>query len=107
MLSTDAKQLLASFVPLRLRAHIHATLHRLHAAGGSVVAHIEKRSNFTGRIKFVRLQFHRLLSSTLLEAAATRISEQFVDVLADLAEVNFGRRFGCSDRRQDMYSGSL
>jgi len=85
MLSTDAKQLLAPFVPLRLRSHIHASLHRLHAAGGSVVAHIEKRSNFTRRVEFVRLQFHYLLSSMLLEAAgAMRMRDQFINVLPDL-----------------------
>jgi len=109
MLSTDAKQLLASFIPLRLRSHIHASLHRLHAARGSVVAHIEKRSNFTGRVEFVRLQFHGLFASTLLEAAATRIGEQFIDVLADLAEVNLVRRPCCGGghRQPRVYSGSL
>ena len=109
MLSTDAKQLLAPFVPLRLRSHVNATLHALHTANGGVIAHVQQCSNLTRRVECVRLQFHGLFASTLLEAAATRIGEQFIDVLADLAEVNLVRRLCCrgGHRQQRVYSGSL
>jgi hypothetical protein len=97
ILSADAKQLLAPFVPLRLRSHVNTTLHALHTTDGGVVAHVQKRSNLTRRVEFVRLQFHGLFTGTLLEAAATGIREQFVDVLADLVEIVLAPRMSGGD----------
>ena len=104
MFAADAKQLLTAFIPLRLCSHVNATLHSLHAADSGVVAYVQKRSNLTRRVEFVRLQFHSLFASTLLEASTAWIGEQFIDVLADLSEVNLGRRLcrGSGHRRQDI-----
>jgi hypothetical protein len=76
----------------------------LHTANGGVIAHIQQRSNLTGGVEFVRLQFHGLFTSALLEAAAIRVGEQFVNVFAELAEVNLGLRLcrGGGHRRQEM-----
>ena len=92
ILSADAKQLLAPFVPLRLRSHVNATLHALHATDGGVVAYVQKCSNLTRRVELVRPQFHSLFPGTLLEAAATWMGDQLVDVVADLVKIGLARR---------------
>jgi len=97
MFAADTQHLLASLVSLRLSPKIHATLHLLHAPDGGVVAHVQKRSNLTRRVEFVRLQFHGLFTSTLLEAAATGMREQFVDVLANLVKVGLAPRISGGD----------
>lgn len=43
------------------------------------------------RVEFVRLQFHGLFTSALLEAATAGILEQFINVLADVLEVNLAQ----------------
>lgn len=92
ILSADAKQLLASFVSFRLRSHVNATLHLLHTPNGGVVGYIQQRCNLTRGVHFFRLQFRGLFTGTLLEAAATGICEQFIDVLADLVKIRLAPR---------------
>src|ERR1035437_1494946 len=92
MFATDTQHLLASLVSLRLRSHVNATLHLLHAATGGVVGHVQQCGNLAGRVELVWLQLHDLFTSTFLEAPATRMRDQFINVLPDLVKIGFAPR---------------